>query len=73
VECTSGACAQTIEIYGTNYPTAVKGVLLCTITLSDTTADYDACPVVTAAFPRYYVISSGTSGTNATGAVYVAY
>lgn len=73
VECTSGACTQTRAIYGTNYPTAVKGVLLCTIVLTATTADYDACPVVTAAFPRYYVITTSTSGTSATGAVYVAY
>lgn len=73
VECTSGACAQTQAIYGTNYPTAVKGVLLCTMTLSGTTAVYDACPVVTAAFARYYIITTATSGTAATGAVYVSY
>ena len=72
VECTSGSCIQTQAIYGTNYTTAVKGVLLCTLTLTATTADYDACPVITAAFPRYYVISTSTSGTAATGAVYVA-
>ena len=73
VECSSGACVQTQAIYGTNYPTAVNGVLLCTITLTATTADYDACPVITAAFPRYYVITTATSGTAATGAVYVSY
>ena len=73
VECTSGSCIQTQAIYGTNYTTAVKGVLLCTLTLTATTADYDACPVITAAFPRYYVITTLTSGTAATGAVYVAY
>lgn len=73
VECTSGACAQTQAIYGTNYPTAVKGVLICTMTLSGTTAVYDACPVVTAAFARYYVITTATSGTAASGAVYVSY
>lgn len=73
VECTAGACTQTQAIYGTNYPSAVKGVLLCTIVLTATTADYDACPVITAAFPRYYVITTSTSGTSATGAVYVAY
>lgn len=73
VECTSGSCVQTQAIYGTNYPSAVKGVLLCTLTLTATTADYDACPVITAAFPRYYVITTSTSGTSATGAVYVAY
>jgi len=73
VECTAGACTQTQAIYGTNYPTAVKGVLICTITLSATSTDYDACPVVTAAFPRYYVITTSTAGTNATGAIYVSY
>jgi hypothetical protein len=73
VECTSGACTQTQAIYGTNYPTAVNGILLCTITLTATTRDDDACPVITAAFSRYYVVTTNTSGTAATGAVYVAY
>jgi hypothetical protein len=73
VECSSGACVQTQAIYGTNYPTAVNGVLLCTITLTATTRDDDACPVITAAFVNYYVVTTATSGTNATGAVYVAY
>lgn len=73
VECSSGACVQTQAIYGTNYPTAVNGVLLCTLTLSATPRDDDACPVITAAFTNYYVVTTSTSGTAATGAVYVAY
>lgn len=73
VVCTSGACVQTQAVYGTFYPTAVNGVLLCTLTLSGTTRAQDACPVATFAFPRLYVITTATSGTAATGAVYVGY
>lgn len=75
VVCSSGACTQTQAIYGTNAPTAdlTKAVLLCTLTLADTPSDFDACPVVTAAFARYFVVTSNTTGTNASGAIYVSY
>lgn len=75
VTCSAGACTQTQAIYGTNLPTATvaQAVLLCTITLSGTSTDFDACPVITAAFARFFVVTTSTTGTNATGAVYVAY
>lgn len=75
VTCTAGACTQTQAIYGTNLPTATvaQSYLLCTITLSGTSTDYDVCPVITAAFARVFVVTTSTTGTNATGAVYVAY
>jgi len=73
VVCSSGACVQTQAVYGTFYPTAVNGILLCTLTLSGTTRAQDACPVATFAFPYVYVITTATSGTAATGAVYVGY
>lgn len=73
VVCSSGACTQTQQIYGTPYPTAVNGILLCTLTLSGTPSAVDACPVVTAAFSRIYVVTTNTTGTAATGAVYAMY
>ena len=73
VVCSSGACAQTQAIYGATNKDAANGVLICTITLTATTRDDDACPVVTANFPFFYVVTTATSGTAATGAVYVAY
>lgn len=75
VTCTAGACTQTQAIYGTNLPTATvaQAQLLCTITLSGTSTDFDACPVITAAFARFFVVTTSTTGTNATGAVYVSY
>lgn len=73
VVCSSGACVQTQAIYGTWTATAANGILLCTLTLSGTTRTQDACPVVTATFLYYYVITTNTSGTAATGAVYAMY
>ena len=73
VVCSSGACAQTQAIYGDVDSDAANGVLLCTLTLSGTTRKDDACPVVTANFAYYYVVTTATSGTAATGAVYVMY
>lgn len=73
VVCSSGACTQTQEIRGTNSQTAINGVLICTITLTATTRDQAACAPVQAAFPRYYVITTNTTGTAATGGVYVNY
>lgn len=73
VICTSGACAQTQAIYGDSNNDAANGVLLCTLTLSATTRDDQACPVITANFPYYYVVTTSTSGTAATGAVYAMY
>jgi hypothetical protein len=66
----TGAITQTQDIYGTGYPTAVNGILLCTITLSGTTRAQDACPPMSANFNFYYVVTTSTTGTGATGAVY---
>ena len=73
VVCSSGACTQTQAIYGTMNATAASGILLCTLTLSGTTRAQDACPVITAVFPFYYVITTNTSGTAATGDVVAVY
>lgn len=69
----TGAVAQTQAIYGTPQPTATDGVLVGTITLSGTTSDVDATSVVTANFPYYYIVTTDTSGTGATGVVYAFY
>ena len=73
VICSAGACAQTQAIYGDQDNDAANGVLLCTLTLTDTARDQDACAGVTANYPYYYVVTTGTSGTSATGAVYANY
>jgi len=73
VICSSGACAQTQAIYGDIDDDATNGILMCTITLSGTPRDQDACAVVTAQFAYYYVVTTSTSGTGATGAVYALY
>ena len=69
----TGAVTQTQAIYGDIDNDAANGVLLCTITLSGTTRTQDACPVITAQFAFYYVITTNTTGTGATGAVYAMY
>lgn len=73
VMCTSGLCTQTQKIYGSADRTTTNGILLCTITLSGTPNHQDACPVITAAFPFYYIVTTNTTGTNATGAVYAMF
>jgi hypothetical protein len=66
----TGAVTQTQAIYGDIDGDAANGILLCTLTLSGTTRAQDACPVVTAEFGYYYVVTTNTTGTGATGAVY---
>jgi hypothetical protein len=73
VVCSSGACTQTQKIYGDIDSDAANGVLLCTLTLSGTTRTQDACPVITANFSYYYVVTTATTGTAAAGAVYAMY
>lgn len=73
VVCTGGACTQTVAIYGNPVNSNKNGLLLCTITLSGTTRAQDACPVVTANFTYTYVVTTNTTGTNATGTIYVQY
>jgi len=73
--CSSG-CTQTQAIYGDqddDSGTDTDGVLICTITLSADGVDADACPVVTANFPYYYVVTTNTAGTSTSGAVYANY
>lgn len=69
----TGAVTQTQAIYGDIDGDSANGILLCTLTLSGTTRAQDACPVVTATYAYYYVITTNTSGTGATGAVYAMY
>ena len=71
----TGAITQTQKIYGgiTSGVTSTTGILLCTLTLSGTTAAYDACPVMTANFLYYIVVTSSTSGTSASGTVTAMY
>lgn len=71
----TGSVTQTQQIYGgiTSGVTSTTGILLCTLTLSGTTAVYDACPVMTANFLFYIVVTSATTGTSASGTVTAMY
>jgi len=73
VVCTNGACTQTVAIYGNPINSNQNGLLLCTITLSGTPRAQDACPVVTANFTYTYTVITSTTGTGATGTIYVQY
>ena len=73
VVCSSGACTQTQAVYGSATPTAENGILLCTLTLSGTPRAQDACAPFTAAFQYYYVVTTNTTGTAATGAIYALF
>ena len=68
----TGSVTQTQAIYGDVDNDAANGVLLCTITLSGTTRTQDTC-LSQAAYSFYYVITTATTGTSATGAVYAMY
>ena len=71
----TGAITQTLAIRGSvdNTYTAAVDPLICTLTLSGTTAVGDACPVITANFAYYFIVSSSTTGTSASGVVYAMY
>ena len=71
----TGSITQTMKLYGSfaSPITTTNGTLLCTLTLSGTTETSDTCPVVTANFPYYAVLTSGTTGTSATGVMKVGY
>ena len=71
----TGAITQTQAIYGgiTSGVTSTTGILLCTLTLSGTTAVYDACPVITANYLFYIVVTTNTTGTSASGTVTAMY
>jgi hypothetical protein len=69
----TGAVTQTQAIYCDIDSDAANGVLLATLTLSGTTRDQALSSVVTAACSYLYVTTTNTTGTSATGAVYVMY
>ena len=73
VVCSSGPCTQTQAIYGDIDNDSANGILLCTLTLSGTPRAQDACPVITASYAWFYVVTTGTSGTSARGDVYAMY
>jgi hypothetical protein len=61
--CT-GTCTQVQSIYGTslNNTTVATSMLLCTITLNNTTNAKESCTVTTN-FAYVFVVTSGTGGT----------
>lgn len=72
----TGAVTQTQKIYGgitSGFTPATDGILLCTLTLSGTTTAVDQCPVIVSNNLFYKVVTSGTTGTGATGAVTAQY
>lgn len=73
VVCSSGACTQTQALYGDVDNDAANGILLCTLTLSGTTRTQDACPPFSANYSYYYVITTNTTGTAASGSIYAQY
>lgn len=73
VVCTAGACTQTQALFGDIDDDATNGVLLCTVTLSGTPRAQDACPVMSANFSYYYVTTTNTTGTAASGSLYAMF
>ena len=67
----TGAVTQTQAIYGDFDNDASGGKLLCTLTLSGTTSASDYCRIETD-WPYYYVTTTSTTGTSATGVIYAA-
>lgn len=67
----TGAVTQVQEIRGgfVSPLTTANSTVLCTLTLSGTTDKYDWCPPIIASFPFLAVVTSGTTGTSATGEV----
>lgn len=62
----TGAVTATVKLYGDNDETEANGILLCTITLSDTTKDVDKCDQFTVDYPYYYATTENVTGTDAT-------
>lgn len=62
----TGAVTATVAIYGCRTIENANGVLVATITLSDTTRDQDVATTSTAVYPYYYVVTSNVTGTGAT-------
>lgn len=68
----TGSVLQTQTIYGDVDNDAANGVPVCVLVNSGTTRDQSSCRV-DAPFLYYYVVTTATSGTGATGVVYAAY
>ncbi len=62
----TGAVTATVAIYGCRTIENANGVLVATITLSDTTRDQDVATTSTAVYPYYYVVTTNVTGTGAT-------
>lgn len=69
----TGAVTATVTIYGCRTIENANGVLVATITLSDTTRDQDVATTSTAVYPYYYVTTTNVTGTGATVRVEVFY
>lgn len=69
----TGAVTATVAIYGCRTIENANGVLVATITLSDTTRDQDVATTSTAVYPYYYVVTTNVTGTGATVRVEVFY
>jgi hypothetical protein len=64
----TGAVTQTQTLYGAYDSTAANGVSLSVVTLSGTTKDVKTGSVQVATdYPYYYVVTTNTTGTGATG------
>lgn len=61
----TGAVTATVNVYGDITSTAEAINLLCTITLTATTRDVDACPPFTANYPFYHAVTTNVTGTGA--------
>lgn len=69
----TGAVTQTQALYGDIDSDAANGDLLCTLTLSGTTTAKDACPPFDAPYSYFYVVTTLTTGTSASGVIYAMY
>lgn len=68
----TGAVTQTQTLYGAYDSTAANGIRLASVTLSGTTKDVKrGSGQVAEDFPFYYVITTNTTGTGATGELIV--
>jgi len=68
----TGSVLQTQTVYGDVDNDAANGAVVCTLVNSGTTRDQSFCKT-DVPFSYYYVVTTATSGTSATGAVYVSY
>lgn len=69
----TGAVAAVVKVYGGIDASGVNGILLATITLTDTTRDQDAAATSTAPWSYYYAVVESLTGTGATVNAYAMY